>query len=295
MKNQVALLGVLLICAAPAAAQTSALPPLVEPASTEHHTGKMIWADLATPDLARAKVFYSALFGWTYRDVRLHKTDYAVALLGGRPVAGLFQRPLPSGDRRPAWLTFIAVGDVDAARRTAVEHGAKVVHEPRTFAQRGRQATFTDPEGAAFAVLASSSGDPGDFLAAPGEWIWTSLLAGDPSAEAAFYQTLFGYDVFDLPTDDGLEHEILSTDDYARASVNHFPKDSSRRRSHWIGYVRVPNAADAAARAIALGGRVLVEPHVDRHGGRLALVADPAGALVGLMEWSDADGQKEPK
>jgi hypothetical protein len=40
---------------------------------------------------------------------------------------------------------------------------------------------------------------------------------------------------------------------------------------------------------------VVVEPHVDRHGGRVALVADPAGALVGLMEWSDADGEKEPK
>jgi hypothetical protein len=295
MKNQAALLGVFLICAAPAVAQTSALPPLVEPASAEHHAGKMIWADLATPDLAAAKRFYSGLFGWTFRDVRLHKTDYAVALLGNRPVAGLFQRPVPSREHRPAWLTFIAVGDVDTATRTAVEHGAKVVHEPRTFAPRGRQATFTDPEGAAFAVLASSSGDPGDFLAAPGEWIWSSLLAGDPSAEAAFYQTLFGYDVFDLPTDDGLEHEILSTDDYARASVNHFPKDSSRRRTHWINYVRVVDASDAAAKAVSLGGRMVVEPHVDRYGGKLALVADPAGALVGLMEWSDADGQKEPK
>ena len=295
MRNQIALLGVLLICAAPAVAQTSALPPLVEPAGAEHHAGKMIWADLATPDLAAAKRFYSGLFGWTFRDVRLHKTDYAVALLGGRPVAGLFQRPVPSGEHRPAWLAFIAVGDVDALKRTALEHGAKVVHEPRTFAARGRQATFTDPEGAAFAVLASSSGDPGDFLAAPGDWIWSSLLSGDPGTEAAFYQALFGYDVFDLPADDGLEHEILSTNDYARASVNHFPKDSSRRRTHWINYVRVVDAADAAAKAVALGGRVLAEPHVDRHGGRVALVADPAGALVGLMEWSEADGQKEPK
>ena len=35
------------------------LPPLVEPANAEHHVGKVIWADLATPDLAGAKRFYS--------------------------------------------------------------------------------------------------------------------------------------------------------------------------------------------------------------------------------------------
>jgi len=295
MRHLTSLLGALLLSATPAIAQRPELPPIVEPASGEHHVGKVIWADLATPDLAAAKLFYSGLFGWTFRDIHFSKTDYAVALLDGRPVGGLFQRPVPSGEHRPAWLAFIAVRDVDAAKRTALEHGAKVVFEPRSHPQRGRQAAFSDPEGAIFGVLASSSGDPGDFLPAPGEWIWSSLLARDPGDEAAFYQALFGYDVFDLPTDDGLEHEILSTDDYARASVNHFPRDSSRRRTHWVNYVRVVDATTAAAKAVALGGRVLVETHVDRHGGKLALIADPAGALVGLMEWSDSDGKGEPK
>ena len=178
MKHPAALLGVLLISAMPAVAQKLELPPLVEPASAEHHVGKVIWVDLVTPDLAGAKQFYSGLFGWTFRDIHFGKTDYAVAFLDGRPVGGLLQRPLPPGEqRRPAWLAFIAVRDVDAAKRTALEHGAKVVFEPRSYPQRGRQAVFADPEGAVFAVLASSSGDPADFLAAPGEWIWSSLLA----------------------------------------------------------------------------------------------------------------------
>jgi predicted enzyme related to lactoylglutathione lyase len=296
MKHPTALLGVLLICAIPAVAQKAELPPLVEPPNAEHHVGKVIWADLTTPDLAVAKRFYSGLFGWTFRDIHFGKADYAVASLNGRPVGGFVQRLVPSGEqRRPAWLGFIAVRDVDAAKRTAVEHGAKVVFEPKTYAQRGRQAVFTDPEGAVFAVLASSSGDPGDFLAMPGEWIWSSLHAQDPDKDAAFYQTLFGYDVFDLQSDDGLDHVILSTDDYARASVNAFPRDSARRHSHWLNFVRVVDAAEVAAKAVALGGRVLVEPHVDRHGGKVAVVADPAGALFGLMEWTDTDSKKEPK
>jgi len=284
------------ICVATVMAAPLELPPLVQPANAEHHVGKVIWVDLVTPDLASAKRFYSGLFGWTFRDIHGGETDYAVAFLDGQPVGGLLHRLVPPGEhRQPAWLAFIAVRDVDAAKRTALAHGAKVVVEPRSYPQRGRQAVFADPEGAVFAVLASSSGDPPDFLAAPGEWIWSSLLAQDPDTDAAFYQALFGYDVFDLPSDDGLEHVILSTDDYARASVNALPSDSSRRHPHWLNFVRVVDAVGVAAKAVALGGRVLVEPHIDRHGGKVAVVADPTGAPFGLMEWSDTDSKKEAK
>jgi predicted enzyme related to lactoylglutathione lyase len=295
MKHSTALLGALLICASPAIAQKAELPPLVTPATAEHHVGKVIWADLATPDLAAAKRFYSGLFGWTFRDIHFGKTEYAVASLDGQPVGGLVQRAAPSGElKQPAWLTFIAVRDVDAAQKIALAHGAKLMTEARSYAQRGRQAVFSDPEGAVFAVLASSSGDPGDYLASPGEWIWSSLIVHDPDTDAAFYQTLFGYDVFDLQTDDGLQHLILSSDDYARVSVNALP-DASRRHPHWLNFLRVADATSATAKAVALGGRVLVEPHVDRHGGKLAVIADPAGAPFGLMEWSDTDTKKEPK
>jgi predicted enzyme related to lactoylglutathione lyase len=296
MRYPTALLGALLLSAGPAFAQRIELPPISDPASAEHHVGKFIWTELATPDLAAAKVFYGKLLGWTFRDLRAGERGYAVALLGDQPVAGLLQKAAPVGEqRRPAWLAFIAVRDVDAAAKVALDHGAKTVFGPRTFSRRGRQAVFADPEGATFAVLASSSGDPGDFLAAPGAWIWSSLLARDADKEAAFYQTLVGYDVFELPSEDKLDHLLLSSDDYARASVNAFPDSASRRYPHWVNFVRVVDAADASARAVALGGRILVEPHLDRHGARVALVADPSGALLGLMEWSDAEGEKGAK
>jgi hypothetical protein len=39
------------------------LPPLTQPASGEHHVGKVVWTDLVTPDLEGAKRFYGGLFG----------------------------------------------------------------------------------------------------------------------------------------------------------------------------------------------------------------------------------------
>ncbi len=286
-------LGTGVVAAAPAA--DIQLPALVQPASGEHHVGKVVWLDLVTPDLNQAKQFYSGMFGWTFQPVA-GDANYALALLDGEPVAGILQRPIPAGEhRQPAWLTFIAVGDVDAAKRAALAHGAKVLSEPKTYSQRGRQAVFADPDGAVFAVLASSSGDPPDVLAAPGEWLWSSLMVKNADQEASFYHALFGYDVFDLPSDDSAKHVILSSDDYARAGVSTLPGDSMRRHPHWLNFVRVDDAEAATAKATALGGRVLVEPRIDRHGGKLAVIADPSGAPVGLMEWSDTDSQEEPQ
>jgi len=272
------------------------LPALNTPPSTEHHPGKMVWADLVTPDLAAAEKFYGRLFGWTFRRIRAGSSEYAVAMLDGRPIAGLVEKPIPSGERhQSAWLTFMAAGDVDAVKRVAVAHGAKVLVDTKNYPMRGRQCVVSDPEGAVFAILASSSGDSPDFLPVSGEWIWSSLHAKDAGAAAAFYQELFGYDVFEMPSEGGAEHLILSTDDYARASANSLPGGSVRRHPHWLNFVRVEHTADITAKVVAMGGRVLVEPRMDRHGGMLAVVADPAGAPFGLMEWTESDTKTEPK
>jgi uncharacterized protein len=272
------------------------LPALNSPPSSEHHQGKMIWADLVTPDLAAAEKFYGGLFGWTFQRIRAGDINYAVAMLDGRPIGGLVEKAIPAGHhQQSAWLTFLAASDVDSVKKVAVSHGAKVLADIKSYPMRGRQCVLSDPEGAVFALLASSSGDTPDYLPATGDWIWTSLHAKDAGTEAAFYQNLLGYDVFDLPSDDGLEHLILSTDNYARASANDLERDSARRHSHWLNFVRVENAAESAAKVAALGGRVLVQPRVDREGGMLAVVADPAGAPFGLMEWSESDTKAEPK
>jgi len=57
-------------------------------------TGKGDLADLITPDLAASKRFYGGLFGWSFQDIRVGNAAYAVATLGGHPVAGLFENPL---------------------------------------------------------------------------------------------------------------------------------------------------------------------------------------------------------
>src|SRR5664280_3595897 len=94
----------------------------------EHYVGKVIFVELVTPDLAAAKKFYAGLFGWSFSDSRPGTTGFAEASLDGRPVAALVQKKMRGDEKKqPAWLTFIAVRDVDAAQKTALLHGARSV------------------------------------------------------------------------------------------------------------------------------------------------------------------------
>ena len=277
---------------APAAAQ---LPPISDAASAEHHPGKIVWADLVIPDLESAERFYTGLLGWTFQDIRLGHTDYAVASLGGQPIAGLLQRaPRPGGGSAPQWLTYIAVASVDSAAQAALRNGASMVVEPRSYPRRGRQAVLRDPQGAIFGMLASTSGDTADLLADPGDWIWSTLLTNDVDIAVSFYQTVFGYDAVDLSGDDGREHVVLSTGDYARAGAANLPATARDPHPRWLDFVRVADAAEAAAKAQTLGGQVLVAPHADRYGSLVAVLADPAGAAFGVIEWSESDPRMQP-
>lgn len=270
-------------------------PALMQPKVSEEHPGKLIWAELVTSDLAGAQQFYGGLFGWTFAPVHAGDTEYAVALLDGAPIAGLVKRALPAGDHRhPAWLPFLSVRSVRDADRGILSHGGRLVLAAHTYPRRGRQGVYADPDGAVFAVLHSSSGDPPDVLAAPGEWIWSALVTPQPDADAAFYQDVFGFEVFDISEGAPEEHLVLATEQFARASIN-APPAAVQPPPHWISYLRVTSVADTVARAEGLGGHVLVAPHPGRHGGPMAIIADPTGAPIGVLEWTVPAGQAGPK
>ncbi len=281
-----------LFCTASAFAATPPLPASADPPVAEHHLGKFVFAELVTPDLADAKRFYGGLFGWHFNDSP--EGGAARATLDGRPVAALAQRPIPpGGSRRPAWLRFIAVSDLDATRKTALANGARLLSmPPRDLSGHSRTAVFADPQGAVFGAISAPDGDPPDVLADPGEWIWCSLQTGNADEGASFYQKVFDYDVFEMPADGDRQHLLLASEDYARGSVNTEARTGSAAHPHWLHYVRVDDATASAARAVALGGQVLVEPRPDRQGGKVAVVADPEGAAIGLLEWPDGSDER---
>jgi predicted enzyme related to lactoylglutathione lyase len=270
-----------------ARAESFEVPALSRPANDTHLVGKLIWLDLETTDLPGAKRFYHALFGWDYRDYHADGVDYTVAVVNGNPVAGLVRRQIVNDtERRSTWLPFFSVADVTATFQRALKAHAQVRSEPEQLPLRGRQARLMDPEGAAFALVTSSSGDPSDDPnpRAVGTWGSPSLLAHDPAGEAVFYQELFNYAVLAEPTDRGFKRIRLSAGPHERANVRRLPDGVDALHPQWISFVRVFSTADTARKAVKLGGHILVSATRATHGATITILDDPTGAAFGVLE-----------
>ncbi len=266
-------------------AELPPLPPLVSVPGKPRLPGKFVWADLVTDDLAAARTFYGQLFDWTFRDLG----GYVIAANEARPLAGLFQRPRPAGrpEAKPRWFAYLSMSHVERAERAVTKAGGRVLAAPKTLPSRGEQAVFADPEGAVFGVIKSSSGDPPDYLAEPGDWIWIQLLSRDGRKAAEFYRRVGGYDIIENTSPNRLSDFVLTSQGYARATVRTIPRGQEQVRPTWLLFVRVTNVVELVAKARQLGGQILVEPKPELLEGKAAVVADPTGAAIGLLEWSD--------
>jgi predicted enzyme related to lactoylglutathione lyase len=246
-----------------------------------------VWADLVTDKVPAAQKFYADLFGWRFRIIG----NYIIAVNQDRPIAGMFQveRPKDRPDAKPRWFGYVSVPNVDRAQRVVSKAGGRVLAPPKKMANRGEQAVFTDPEGAVFGVIKSSSGDPEDLLPEPGDWVWVQLLSRDGRKAAEFYREVAGYEVVENTVTNNLSDYVLVSKGYARATVRTLPASpptSGPIRAAWLPFVRVKSVPDCVAQVAQLGGKVLLAPSPQLLQGKLAIVADPTGAEIGVMEWS---------
>jgi uncharacterized protein len=287
----------LAVCVAALARAAAApeLPPLNDPPTNARLPGKFVWVDLLTPDVARAEAFYGKLFGWTFRKIGDGDNAYTLAFLGEEPMAGMVRVPQNPGERKPAhWIGFISVPDVSEAQRRVLSQGGKILVSARSFPKRGELAVFADPEGAIFGVMSSSTGDMEDFLTEMGDWIWAQFLSRNGEKAAIFYASIGLTRVLDEPKPDGAKRWLLVSQGYARASIIEIPPQRTDARPGWLGYVRVADVGATVALAQKLGGRILVSPRPDLFDGKVALLADPSGAIFGVLQWDavEVEGNK---
>ena len=78
--------------------------------------GRFVWYVLMTTDVEAAKEFYTKVIGWSARDASMPGLEYAVFTAGEAPICGVMSLPkdLGSMDKRPGWIGYVKVDDVDA-------------------------------------------------------------------------------------------------------------------------------------------------------------------------------------
>ncbi len=107
---------------------------------------QFVFHDVRTTDLAASRRFYTELFDWAVTDTP------AGPMFGDDSGVWAGFTPLPEGDaRRPQWIPYLQVADVDAAARHAVALGGRIV-KPRTDLPSGSVVVIDEPGGATLAL-----------------------------------------------------------------------------------------------------------------------------------------------
>ena len=115
-----------------------------------------VHVELHTNDLARAKDFYTKLFGWKLQDAPMPGGTYTMIDVGGGTGGGMMVDPTPGVP--PHWMAYVGVDDIHAANKKAKELGAKVVVDVMEVGEYGSMSVITDPTGATLAMWKAKSG-----------------------------------------------------------------------------------------------------------------------------------------
>jgi predicted enzyme related to lactoylglutathione lyase len=278
-----------------ATANAAPFPAINSTATTEHRPGKLVWADLFTSEPAAASKFYCDLLGWTATTIDQKGKAYTIFTNNGTPVAGLAPHSMAKENHPSRWIGYVSVADINASV-AAVGQGGGVIHGPvKSFPDRGQQAVIGDSEGNPIGLLQSSSGDPADEETAPGAWNWFELYAKNPQAAANFYHQALGYDIAPETNSDRKSDFVLSSNGNNRGGIAPVPSDVTDAKPSWLGVIRVADIDQTLSKVAGLGGEVLVKPHSAEFGSRFAIILDPTGGTVGLVQYIDsANPAKSP-
>ena len=124
---------------------------------------------------------------------------------------------------------------------------------------------------------------------APGTPSWVDLSSPDLDASAAFYGALFGWQAHEAgtPEETGGYRMFLNGD---KTVAGLGPTQGEGHPSVWTTYMTVESADDAAAKIKDNGGQVFLEPMDVLTAGRMAIFADPVGAVFAVWEPKDHGG-----
>ena len=121
--------------------------------------------------------------------------------------------------------------------------------------------------------------------------MWIDTWRADVRPAARFYAELFGWEM------QGAEE--AGTEGYAIGTLRGrdvagigapLPEEAPAEPATWTTYIWVDDVAEVAAKAREAGGSILAEPFDSLDGGRIAIIADPAGAAFGVWQVGEHRG-----
>ena len=123
----------------------------------------------------------------------------------------------------------------------------------------------------------------------PGSFCWTEIASTDAAKCIAFYTNVFGWRFQDSNATDGAfaYHEYTTGGDYPAGGLYQISKEmfpDGEPPPHFLTYIAVEDVDENARQAVELGGKVIKEPMDIPNTGRMAIIADPTGAMFATFK-----------
>ncbi|MCG6942358.1 MAG: VOC family protein [Thiohalocapsa sp.] len=129
----------------------------------------------------------------------------------------------------------------------------------------------------------------------PGKIVWHDLLSEDPAAAKRFYGGLFGWTFRDVDIGGGQTYTVIA---HAGRAIGGMVDGRGINRginvSRWIPVLSVADLDAAVAAVHDNGGNVFQAPVEIPERGRVAVVGDPQGAVLTLLQSRDGDPPDRP-
>lgn len=239
--------------------------------------GRFVWHGCMTTDVASAKAFYTQLLGWETEIFKPGEMDYEMISVGGATHGGF---GTVQGGAPPHWLGHVQVEDCDAACARAIASGGSRLGEPMDVPEVGRMCVIADPQGAVFSIYQPATTGPG----AEGCFVWDELMTSDVEAAKTFYGSVFGWTSGEMDMGENGTYTMFRREGGVDTAGCMEKPSEMPVPAAWVTYAMCPDVDATVARVPGLGGTVVV-PAFDVPGiGRISIIADPTGAVLGLFQ-----------
>lgn len=253
--------------------------------------GTPCWVDCQVDDTAKARAFYSALFGWEIMDSPDEAGGYLMAMKNGKPAAGI--GPKPGGMPMPsAWTTYLAADSADDIAAKVTAAGGQMFMPPFDVMDVGRMFVAADSAGAAFGVWEAKAHNGAGVYNEDGAYCWNELHTRDYETAKDFYAKTFGWTFKEIGDGENLTYstiELLSGGDSV-GGVMGDPDIPAQAPPYWLTWFQVDDTDAALTKASSLDATVMMSAD-DSPFGRMGIVAGPQGEIFGVIDPSRAVGE----
>jgi predicted enzyme related to lactoylglutathione lyase len=242
--------------------------------------GAPCWIELYTSDAARARAFYTEVFGWTADEPNEAFGGYFSFRKDGVRIAGCMGAQ-PGVGTPDLWSIYLQSDDAAKTVDLAIAHGGQAPVTPMPVGDMGTMAFVTDPGGAGVGVWQPNNHSGFGLLGDPDTPGWFELMTRDYDPTLQFYRDVFQWNTESVDTDE-FRYTVQKDGDEQLAGVmdaaDFMPKGAPAR---WSVYFAIADADATIAKVRQLGGSV-EKPAENTPFGRLATVADPTGSQFKL-------------